>query len=53
MPVDFLSLFELLDAQRVRYVLVGGLALVLHGIDRVTADIEQLITLLPPGSGPE
>lgn len=45
MPVDFLSLFTLLNAQRVRYVLVGGLALVLHGIDRVTADIDLALDL--------
>jgi hypothetical protein len=45
MPVDFLSLFALLNAQQVRYVLVGGLAVVLHGIDRITADIDLALDL--------
>ncbi len=45
MPVDFLSLFSLLNARQVRYVLVGGLAVVLHGIDRVTADIDLALDL--------
>ena len=45
MPVDFLSLFALLSARQVRYVLVGGLAVVLHGIDRITADIDLALDL--------
>ena len=45
MPVDFLSLFALLNARQVRYVLVGGLAVVLHGIDRITADIDLALDL--------
>ena len=43
--MDFLSLFALLNAQRVRYVLVGGLAVLLHGIDRITADIDLALDL--------
>lgn len=50
MPTDFIGLFALLSAARIRFVLVGGLALVLHGLDRLTAagrpqdlaDIERL-----------
>lgn len=45
MPTDFIGLFELLGAGRVRFVLVGGLALVLHGLDRLTADVDLVIDL--------
>ena len=45
MPTDFIGLFALLAAARVRFVLVGGLALVLHGLDRLTADVELAIDL--------
>jgi hypothetical protein len=45
MPTDFIGLFALLAATRVRFVLVGGLALVLHGLDRLTADVDLVIDL--------
>jgi hypothetical protein len=45
MPTDFIGLFALLAAGRVRFVLVGGLALVLHGLDRLTADVDLVIDL--------
>ena len=45
MPVDFIGLFSLLVAMRVRFVVVGGLALLLHGIDRLTADVDLVIDL--------
>ena len=45
MPTDFLSLFAVLNAARVPYVVVGGLAMLLHGIDRVTGDIDLVIDL--------
>jgi hypothetical protein len=38
MPTDFLSLFAALNAARIPYVVVGGLAMLLHGIDRVTGE---------------
>jgi len=47
MPTDFLSLFAVLHAARVPYVVVGGLAMLLHGIDRVTGDIDLVIDLSP------
>jgi hypothetical protein len=43
MPTDFLGLFALLATANVRFVLVGGLALVLHGLDRLTADVDLVI----------
>lgn len=45
MPTDFIGLFAILSAARVRFVLVGGLALVLHGLDRLTADVDLVIDL--------
>jgi hypothetical protein len=47
MPTDFLSLFAVINAAQVPYVVVGGLALLLHGIDRVTSDIDLVIDLAP------
>ena len=45
MPTDFLSLFAAINAACVPYVVVGGLAMLLHGIDRVTGDIDLVIDL--------
>lgn len=46
-----MSLFEpiivALNATRVRYVVVGGLATVLHGHARLTADIDLVVDLAP------
>jgi hypothetical protein len=43
MPVDFVGLFVVLNESKIRFVLVGGLALVLRGIDRLTADVDLVI----------
>lgn len=52
MPTDFIGLFAILLAAQVRFVVVGGLALVLHGIDRLTADVDLVIDLSAgPASG--
>lgn len=45
MPTDFIGLFSILTAARIRFVLVGGLAVVLHGLDRLTADVDLVIDL--------
>ena len=45
MPTDFIGLFALLAAAKVRYVVVDGLAPVLHGLDRLTADVDLVIDL--------
>jgi len=47
MPTDFLSVLRELQERNVRYVLVGGLAVLLHGIDRLTADIDLVVDLEP------
>ncbi len=43
--MDFIGLFSLLVAAQVRFVVVGGLALLLHGIDRLTADVDLVLDL--------
>lgn len=45
--MDFLSLFTLLNRGDIRYVLVGGLAALLHGVDRLTSDIDLAVDLGP------
>ena len=45
MPTDFIGLFAVLGAAQVRFVVVGGLALLLHGLDRLTADVDVVIDL--------
>jgi hypothetical protein len=46
-PIDFLSVLAALQARDVRYVVVGGLAVLLHGVDRLTADIDLVVDLAP------
>lgn len=45
MPTDFIGLFAVLAGARIRFVIVGGLALVLQGFDRLTADVDIVIDL--------
>ena len=45
MPTDFIGLFAVLTAARMRFVIVGDLALVLHGLDRLTADVDLAVDL--------
>jgi hypothetical protein len=45
MPTDYMSLFATLNACGIRFVVVGGLAVVLHGVDRLTADVDLIIDL--------
>ena len=41
----YLDLFRALGTARVRYVLVGGLALNLHGVERATMDVDVALAL--------
>lgn len=41
----YLDLFRELDNSRVRYLLVGGLAMSLHGVPRTTMDVDIVITM--------
>jgi hypothetical protein len=43
----FEPIFEALNRAEVRYIVVGGLATVLHGHARLTADIDLIIDLAP------
>jgi hypothetical protein len=40
---DLLALCKALNAEHVRYVLIGGFAVILHGFVRATKDIDLLI----------
>lgn len=43
----FEPLFDTLNQAGVRYVVVGGLATVLHGFARLTADVDLVVDLTP------
>jgi hypothetical protein len=43
----FEPIFEALERARVRYVVVGGVAVVLHGHPRLTADLDLAVDLSP------
>jgi hypothetical protein len=43
----FEDLFRALNAAEVRYVVVGGVATVLHGFPRLTVDVDLVVDLLP------
>jgi len=45
MRLDYRTIFEELNKDRIDYVLVGGLAVNFHGIPRMTYDIELIIAL--------
>lgn len=42
---DFEAIFAALQAANVRYLVVGGVAVVLHGLPRFTADLDLVIAL--------
>jgi hypothetical protein len=46
---DFELIFDALERGRVRYLVVGGVAVVLHGHPRFTADLD-LVVALDPGN---
>ncbi|HKI47891.1 MAG TPA: hypothetical protein VKA69_01085 [Desulfobacteria bacterium] len=41
----YLEIFRALEEHKVRYLLVGGLAMNLHGVPRMTMDIDLVIAL--------
>jgi len=49
--VFYLDLFDALARHDVRYVVVGGLALNLHGVERATMDVDLVVALDPPNLG--
>lgn len=44
---EFVTVFEALSGAGVRYLVVGGVAVVLHGHLRVTADLDLVVSLEP------
>ena len=46
-PASFGDVFELLDRSDVRYVVISGVAVVLHGYDRPLADLDIVISPMP------
>ena len=44
----YLELFATLHRHQVEYVLIGGLAVALHGIERNTMDIDVCVVISPP-----
>lgn len=45
MRTPYEQIFEVLNHENVRFILVGGLAVVLHGHQRLTADVDLVIQL--------
>lgn len=43
----YLALFRALDDHRVEYVLIGGLAVALHGVERNTMHIDISVVMSP------
>lgn len=43
--LDYSGIFKELNAQKIKYIVVGGLAVNLHGIPRATYDIDLLLYL--------
>ncbi|CAG4885357.1 protein of unknown function [Georgfuchsia toluolica] len=41
----YLDLFRALDQEQVRYLLIGGLALNIHGVERATMDIDLMLAM--------
>ncbi len=39
------DIFKALNFRRVKYIVVGGIALVLHGVVRLTADLDLIVRL--------
>lgn len=46
-PHDFLELLKLLNQHGVKYLVIGGYAVVLHGHNRMTGDLDLFIELSP------
>ena len=42
---NFMSVLDALDKQKVKYILVGGIAVMLHGIERLTRDIDIFVKM--------
>ena len=43
--LDYIELFRELNRKRIRYIVVGGIAINLHGIPRMTYDVDLILDL--------
>ena len=43
--LDYLGIFKELNKKKIRYIVVGGMAVNFHGIPRMTYDIDLLLDL--------
>ena len=44
---QFIDVFKALGQQKVDYVLIGGVAVILHGMERLTRDIDIVVKMSP------
>ena len=44
---DFMRILRALDEQKVDYILIGGVAVILHGMQRLTRDIDIFVKRVP------
>lgn len=44
---DFIAILAALDKQDVDYVLIGGVAVILHGMERLTRDVDIMVKMAP------
>ena len=44
---DFIQVLDAFDKHGVDYILIGGVAVVLHGMDRLTRDIDIFVKIVP------
>lgn len=45
--MNYSALFQCLQQNQVRYLICGGLAVNLHGVPRMTADVDIILDLIP------
>lgn len=43
--IDYLTIFKKLNEKKIKYILAGGMAVNLHGIPRMTYDIDLIVDL--------
>ena len=44
---EFIKVFKAFDEHKVEYILIGGVAVILHGLERLTRDIDIFVKMIP------
>ena len=44
---EFIKVFKAFDEHKVEYILIGGVAVILHGLERLTRDIDIFVKVIP------